>query len=207
MWIRPEQTRLKDAQLTFQFQTEQVSFGHICSELEEFVLRTGSIVGDPEHVSELDVCVIKLQLLLRTWILFWCYWNLLMKWIPFELHPKYSLCRNLFLPNENYLILELDFDIVVKFGDRTSALRPTSTSELKWQVDRVKGDIAPLWEAKYHRHPQGFLPKDRRHTAFIHITNLQIVRGITGIGQKVGPRLRESCLLAPSGCGGRVHAT
>ena len=111
--------------------------------------------------------------------------------------------------HDNYLILELDFDIVVKFGDRTSALRPTSTSELKWQVDRVKGDIAPLWEAKYHRHPQGFLPKDRRHTAFIHITNLQIVRGITGIGQKVGPRLRESCLLAPSGRrgGGRINAT
>ena len=29
----------------------------------------------------------------------------------------------------------------------------------------------------------------------------------TGIGLKVGPRLRESCLLAPYGRGGRVHAT
>ena len=29
----------------------------------------------------------------------------------------------------------------------------------------------------------------------------------TGLGKKMDPRLRESCLLIPTGCRGRVHAT
>ena len=33
------------------------------------------------------------------------------------------------------------------------------------------------------------------------------VQPCTGLGKKVGPRLRESRLLDPSGCGRRVHAT
>ena len=45
-----------------------------------------------------------------------------------------------------------------------------------------------------------------RSVTLIHC-QCHIILGHTEMGNMVGPRLRESCLLAPSGSGARVHAT
>ena len=68
-----------------------------------------------------------------------------------------------------------------------------------------------LWDtqlAQLKMKKQKCLEKQFQHRRQVEIkTNLNYFRVCTGLDKRVGPRLRESRILTPSGRGGRVHAT